>query len=161
MRLTVVGCSGSVPGPDSACSCYLVERDGYRLVLDLGTGAAGPLQRHVAAADVDAVIVSHVHGDHWSDLPHLGYLRTLSTPYHPLPVVGPSDMPEVLRTNPDVFTASVADSDQRDHRAGRSTTWPRPPRSPAARPSSPAPACTCSCSLPRPPLGWAAGDLVR
>jgi ribonuclease BN (tRNA processing enzyme) len=113
MRLTVVGCSGSVPGPDSACSCYLVERDGYRLVLDLGAGAAGPLQRHVAPAAVDTVIVSHAHGDHWSDLTHLGYLRTLSTPYHPLPVVGPSDMPEVLRTNPDVFTASVAGSDPR------------------------------------------------
>ncbi|MFC8943216.1 MBL fold metallo-hydrolase, partial [Streptomyces griseoincarnatus] len=52
MRLTVVGSSGSVPGPDSACSCYLVEQDGFRLLLDLGTGAVGPLQRYVAPADV-------------------------------------------------------------------------------------------------------------
>jgi ribonuclease BN (tRNA processing enzyme) len=109
VRLTVVGCSGSVPGPDSPCSCYLVEQDGYRLLLDLGTGAAGPLQRQVPASEVDAVIVSHAHGDHWSDLTHLGYLRTLADSYRPLPVVGPSDMPEVVWRHPDVFTASVAD----------------------------------------------------
>lgn len=108
MNLTVVGCSGSVPGPDSACSCYLIEHDGFRLLLDLGTGAAGPLQRYVAAPDIDAVVISHAHGDHWSDLTHLGYLRTLPTPYRPVTVIGPSTMPEVLWTNPDVFAASVA-----------------------------------------------------
>lgn len=108
MLLTVVGCAGSVPGPDSACSSYLVEHDGYRLLLDLGTGAAGPLQRYAGAADIDAVIVSHAHSDHWGDLLHLGYLRTLLPAYEPLPVVGPSDMPPVLRTNPGVFAATTA-----------------------------------------------------
>ena len=39
MRLTVVGCSGSIPGPDSPASCYLLEADGFRLVVDLGDGA--------------------------------------------------------------------------------------------------------------------------
>ena len=104
----MVGCSGSVPGPEQACSCYLVEQDGFRLLLDLGTGAAGPLQRYAAAEDIDAVVLSHTHGDHWSDLPHLGYLRTLPPSYRPLTVIGPSTMPEMLRTNPDVFAASVA-----------------------------------------------------
>lgn len=108
MRLTVVGCAGSVPAPESACSSYLVEHEGFRLLLDLGTGAAGPLQRFAAPDQIGAVIVSHTHGDHWADLPHLGYLRTLQ-PNPPLPVVGPSDMPEVLRANPDVFAATVAE----------------------------------------------------
>lgn len=108
MRLTIVGCSGSVPGPEAACSCYLVEQDGFRLLLDLGTGAAGPLQRYAGPAEIDAVVLSHIHGDHWSDLPHLGYLRTRSAPARPLPVTGPSDLPTVLRTNPDVFAAAVA-----------------------------------------------------
>ncbi|MGA8114417.1 MAG: MBL fold metallo-hydrolase, partial [Actinocatenispora sp.] len=107
MRLTVVGCSGSAPGPDSACSSYLVEHEGYRLLLDLGAGASGPLQRHAAADQIDAVMVSHWHSDHWSDLTQLGYLRSRAEAA-PLPVVGPSETPEVLRTNPDVFTASVA-----------------------------------------------------
>ena len=38
MRLTVVGCAGTFPGPDSPCSSYLIEHDGYRLVLDLDPG---------------------------------------------------------------------------------------------------------------------------
>lgn len=114
MRLTVVGCAGSVPGPDSACSCYLVEHEGYRLLLDLGTGAAGPLQRYTAPALIDAVIVTHAHEDHWADLTHLGYLRTLQQGYPPLLVIGPSDMPQVLRTNPDVFAATVAEPGPRE-----------------------------------------------
>jgi ribonuclease BN (tRNA processing enzyme) len=66
--LTVLGCSGSTPGPDSPASGYLLEADGYRLVLDLGQGAFGALQRHVRPADVDAVVVSHLHADHCLDL---------------------------------------------------------------------------------------------
>ena len=68
MRLTVVGCSGSVPGPDSAASSYLVEQDGFRLLLDLGSGAFGALQRHLDPAEVDAVVLSHLHPDHCFDL---------------------------------------------------------------------------------------------
>ena len=40
MRLTVLGCAGSFPGPESACSAYLVEADGFRLLLDFGSGLA-------------------------------------------------------------------------------------------------------------------------
>lgn len=43
MTLTVVGCSGTAVGPEAACSCYLLEHDGFRLLLDIGTGALGPL----------------------------------------------------------------------------------------------------------------------
>src|SRR5882724_8203922 len=73
--LTVVGCSGSVPGPDSASSCYLVQRDGFALLLDLGTGAVGPLQRHRAAEQVDAAYITHAHPDHCQDLNGMMYLR--------------------------------------------------------------------------------------
>jgi ribonuclease BN (tRNA processing enzyme) len=68
VKLTVLGCSGSLPGPDSPASGYLVEADGYRLVLDLGHGAFGALQRYVSPADVDAIVVSHLHADHCIDL---------------------------------------------------------------------------------------------
>lgn len=108
MRLTVVGCAGSAPGPDSACSCYLVESDGYRLLLDLGAGASGPLQRYTNPADIDAVILSHAHSDHHADLTQLWRLRA-TTDSPPLPVIGPSDMPEVLLTDPDSFTPSFAE----------------------------------------------------
>ncbi|WP_089406225.1 MBL fold metallo-hydrolase [Geodermatophilus saharensis] len=68
MRLTVVGCSGSGPGPSSAASCYLVEHDGFRLLLDLGNGAFGALQALADPDTVDAVYLSHLHGDHCLDV---------------------------------------------------------------------------------------------
>lgn len=95
MLLTVVGCAGSVPGPDSAGSCYLVEQDGHRLLLDLGTGAAGPLQRHCAPERVDTVLISHAHPDHCSDLGALTYLRDrVQAP--PLDVYGPGNLRDEL-----------------------------------------------------------------
>jgi ribonuclease BN (tRNA processing enzyme) len=91
VRLTVVGCSGSFPGPDSAASCYLVEADGFHVLLDLGNGALGPLARHLDIYDVDAVLLSHLHADHCLDLCSYYVARK----YHPegparrIPVRGP------------------------------------------------------------------------
>jgi ribonuclease BN (tRNA processing enzyme) len=68
MKLTVVGCSGSFPSADSACSSYLVEADGFRLLLDMGNGALGELQRHCGLYDLDAVMLSHLHADHCIDM---------------------------------------------------------------------------------------------
>jgi ribonuclease BN (tRNA processing enzyme) len=68
MKLTVVGCSGSFPSADSACSSYLVEADGFRLLLDMGNGALGELQRHVGLYDLDAIFLSHLHADHCIDM---------------------------------------------------------------------------------------------
>lgn len=67
MKLTIVGCSGSAPGPASPASCYLVEQDGFRLVLDLGNGSFGPLQSYADPAGIDAVFLSHLHADHCLD----------------------------------------------------------------------------------------------
>jgi ribonuclease BN (tRNA processing enzyme) len=105
--LTIIGCAGSAPGPDSACSCYLVEHDGFRLLLDLGAGASGPLQNYAAPEDISAVILSHAHSDHSADLTQLWRLREVS--HAPaLKLIGPSDMPEVLTANPDCWTTSFA-----------------------------------------------------
>ena len=101
MRLTVVGCSGSYPGPDSPASCYLLEAehdDGsgprtWRVLLELGNGALGALHRVVDPLSIDAVLVSHLHADHCLDL--CGYY--VMRKYHPqgppprIPVWGPSD----------------------------------------------------------------------
>ena len=67
MRLTIVGCAGSFPRADSACSAYLVEADGFRLLLDMGNGALGSLQQHIDMYAFDALLVSHLHGDHCFD----------------------------------------------------------------------------------------------
>jgi ribonuclease BN (tRNA processing enzyme) len=92
VKLTIVGCSGSVPGPDSAASSYLVEHDGFRLLLDLGSGAFGALQRHLDPADVDAVVLSHLHADHCLDLTAMVVHRRygVPAPLPRIPVLGPS-----------------------------------------------------------------------
>jgi ribonuclease BN (tRNA processing enzyme) len=92
MRLTVVGCSGSFPGPDSPASCYLLEQDGYRLLLDLGSGALGPLQRHVPLTEVNAVVLSHLHADHCLDVcPYVVFRRYHPDgPQPPIPLLGPA-----------------------------------------------------------------------
>ncbi|WP_433547459.1 MBL fold metallo-hydrolase [Streptomyces sp. CA-294286] len=68
MKLTVVGCSGSFPSVESACSSYLVEADDFRLLLDMGNGALGELQRHTGLYDLDAIFLSHLHADHCIDM---------------------------------------------------------------------------------------------
>ncbi|WP_296666575.1 MBL fold metallo-hydrolase [Demequina sp.] len=100
MRLTVVGCAGSTAGPDSPASCYLLEADDagrtWRIVLDLGSGAVGPLQRYCDPATVDAVVVSHGHPDHCADLAALSVLRrygpTKELDLSPLPLYGPAGL---------------------------------------------------------------------
>lgn len=72
MKVTVVGCAGSLPGPDSPASCYLVQADHegrtWSVALDLGNGSLGALQRVVDPRTLDAVVLSHLHPDHCLDV---------------------------------------------------------------------------------------------
>jgi ribonuclease BN (tRNA processing enzyme) len=97
MKLTVIGCSGSFAGPESSASCYLLEAPidngggTFRLLVDLGSGALGALQRHCDPLSIDAVLISHLHADHFFDISGYYVLRK----YHPsgcqprIPVWGP------------------------------------------------------------------------
>lgn len=98
MRLTIIGCSGSFPGPDSPASCYLLEADGFRLLLDLGSGAVGALQRHVGLYDIDAVCLSHLHADHCVDMCAYYVARNYRVEGcpEPVPVYGPHGTAERL-----------------------------------------------------------------
>jgi ribonuclease BN (tRNA processing enzyme) len=91
MRLTVIGCSGSFPGPDSPASCYLLEAEGFRLVMDMGNGALGVIQRHAELFGIDAICVSHLHVDHCVDLSSYWVARQYAPggPRPPIPVYGP------------------------------------------------------------------------
>ena len=91
MQLTVIGCSGSFPGPDSPASCYLLEAEGFRLVMDMGNGALGVLQRHAELFGIDAICVSHLHADHCVDLSSYWVARQYAPggPRPPIPVYGP------------------------------------------------------------------------
>lgn len=98
MRLTILGCAGSMPGPDAACSCYLVEADGFQLLLDCGTGALGALQRHGSLFTVDAIVLSHLHPDHCVDVASYVVARYYYPPngvaLPQIPVHGPAGTPD-------------------------------------------------------------------
>jgi len=68
LTVTVLGCSGSYPGPGGACSGYLLDDGTTRVWVDAGSGTMANLQRHVRVDEVDAIVLSHEHPDHWSDL---------------------------------------------------------------------------------------------
>lgn len=84
MKLTIVGCSGSFASADSPASCYLLQATDaggklWSILLDLGAGAFGPLQKYVNPTDLDAVLISHLDPDHCVDLAGLRVWRH----YHP------------------------------------------------------------------------------
>jgi ribonuclease BN (tRNA processing enzyme) len=112
VRLTVLGCSGSAPGPGAAASGYLVEADGFRMVVDFGNGVLSSLQSHCDAFAVDAMVLSHLHADHCADVSVLAVIRRYhsSPPYDPrkrrLPVYAPAEAPTRLAA---IYAASAAE----------------------------------------------------
>jgi ribonuclease BN (tRNA processing enzyme) len=104
VRLVVVGCAGSFPSAASACSAYLVQADDeagrtWTVLLDLGNGALGPLQRYGDVAALDAIGLSHLHSDHVADMAVLSVARRYrpSGPLPAIPVWGPPGTAERLR----------------------------------------------------------------
>jgi ribonuclease BN (tRNA processing enzyme) len=99
VRLTILGCSGSIPGPGEPGSGYLVEADGFLLGLELGNGTFAELQSRHDPFDLGALVFSHLHPDHCADFSALTVLRR----YHPeppydvsarrLPVYAPGNAP--------------------------------------------------------------------
>lgn len=97
MNLTVLGCSGSYPGPGMACSGYLVRTDRTTIWLDAGSGTMANLQRHISIADVDAVVLTHGHVDHFTDVRSLAVAAQYYVKRPKVPVYGPADLMEFLR----------------------------------------------------------------
>ena len=86
MELTIVGKSPSWPDAGGACSGYLIEEDGYRLLLDCGPGVFGKLRGLIDWVAVDAVLISHMHGDHFLDLIPFSYALAYSPRQQDQPV---------------------------------------------------------------------------
>ena len=73
MRLTILGNNGPYPSAGGACSGYLIREGSTNLLIDCGNGILSNLQRFVRLEELDAVILTHLHSDHMSDMLVLKY----------------------------------------------------------------------------------------
>jgi ribonuclease BN (tRNA processing enzyme) len=86
MRLTVLGKSPSWQDAGGACSGYLIEEGDTTVLIDCGNGVFSKLRQHVDYVDVDAVVISHLHADHFLDLVPYAYALTYAPRQQPVPV---------------------------------------------------------------------------
>ena len=109
MRLTIIGATGSMSGPVSPASCYLVQCPGldpltgetrtWSIVLEMGPGSFGALWRHIDPRMIDALVLSHTHADHMGDIISLQVFRRWGpgSDLEPLPLAGPVGTLERIR----------------------------------------------------------------
>ena len=104
--VTVLGSSSSTPRPGRACSCYLVRAGDTAIALDLGTGSLSNLRRYVAPEDMSAVIISHMHPDHFLDVIPMRYALRYGPRAHArrVPLYLPPGGDTLLRRMTDVFS---------------------------------------------------------
>ncbi len=95
MKLTVLGCYGPYPPAGGCCSGYLIREEGWNLLIDCGNGVLSRLQEQINYQDINAVILSHLHADHVSDIMimryglEIAYNRGLRS--EPLPLFAPAE----------------------------------------------------------------------
>lgn len=73
MKLTVIGCWGGFPAANGATASYILEKDGFVLIVDMGSGSLSNIQTFVPMDQFDAVLLSHYHHDHIADIGVLQY----------------------------------------------------------------------------------------
>jgi ribonuclease BN (tRNA processing enzyme) len=116
MELVVLGTGGGWAGPGGAASGYLLTADGFHLWVDLGTGTLAKLLEHAGLLDVDAVVVSHRHFDHFLDMYPFYLARWYGTDRSPIPMFAPPGMFEhalqLERDLPRAFVPSVVEPGQ-------------------------------------------------
>ena len=103
MKLTIIGATGSMSGPESPASSYLVQARGldprsgeertFSLVCDMGPGSFGALWAHVRPCELDALVLSHCHADHMGDIISLQVYRKWGpgAAASALPLYGPAE----------------------------------------------------------------------
>jgi ribonuclease BN (tRNA processing enzyme) len=86
VRITVLGKSPAWQDADGACSGYLVEDGDCCLLVDCGSGVFSKLRRFRDYVDVDAVVITHMHADHFLDLIPFACALTYAPRQQPVPV---------------------------------------------------------------------------
>lgn len=87
MKLTVFGHWGGYPKVDEGTSSYLLEEDGFKLLIDIGASAVSIMQNYVDPNTIDAAIISHYHPDHVADVGILQHYRLIGGMNEDVPVL--------------------------------------------------------------------------
>lgn len=97
VRLTVIGSAGTHSTAQRVCSSYLLSHGDTHVLFDLGPGALHNLMKVIDVADLDAVVISHTHPDHFGDLFGLNYaFRFHPAAPGPVTIHGPADLEDKL-----------------------------------------------------------------
>lgn len=113
MQLTVYGNNATCPEPGGACACYLVEAAGVRVLFDMGNGSLSFFGRGYDLAALDAIVISHLHFDHFGDLFCAKYQLESRRAYgEPVPV-----LPLYAPRLPDWAAAELLDNGVFDYHA--------------------------------------------
>jgi ribonuclease BN (tRNA processing enzyme) len=92
VELIVLGSGGTWPRPTGATSGYLLLHEGFHLWIDAGTGTFSRLQEHIGIGDIDGVLITHGHPDHFVDVYPCFYARHYGGLGEPgLPLYAPDD----------------------------------------------------------------------
>ncbi|MFZ4450536.1 MBL fold metallo-hydrolase [Salibacterium aidingense] len=99
MKVTVIGYWHAFPEAGEAASGYLIEENGFQVLLDCGSGVIAQLQHYCKLGDIDAVVISHYHNDHIGDIGALHYFRLLQPviseePQQPITIYGHKEDPD-------------------------------------------------------------------
>lgn len=113
MKLTVIGFWGGYPKQNAASSGYLLEHNGFQLLIDCGSGVLSKLQNVIQPEELDAVLISHYHPDHIADIGVLQHARLiqgfLGKSIPTLPLYGhPFDQVEFSRLTYKEITKGIA-----------------------------------------------------
>lgn len=98
MKLTILGNNGPYPGANGACSGYLLGSDDGKtnILIECGTGVLNRLMQHISLNALDAIVLSHLHYDHMSDVLPMQYALQFHPRSTPLPIYAP-ETPEGVR----------------------------------------------------------------
>ncbi len=94
VSLTVLGTSGGCPGPAAAACGYLLRTSSTNLWIDAGAGTMANLLQHIGVSDVDGIILSHEHPDHWTDIQGfwVAAAHFVNPPVENVPVYAPTGL---------------------------------------------------------------------
>lgn len=125
MRFSVLGCFSPFAPFKGACNGYLLENNNIKIMIDCGNGSFANLQKYIKFTELDCLIITHFHGDHFNDFEMLRKAFTLAFESgereNPLIVFAPLEDPgyEKIAAYNNIFALiPIEESLEKDQRFG-------------------------------------------